>query len=86
MSKETGLDVDQVVVSADRYYKRFLAGVSYKPEGSFAGKLLLIRGDCDQILLSEDYDLHKVHQDGLVLYNFITGTVFVFRCAAERWR
>lgn len=49
-----------MAISADRYYKRCLAGIRYKPEGTFGGKVLLIRGDGDQVLSSEDYDLHEV--------------------------
>ncbi|XP_023310798.1 fatty acid synthase-like [Anoplophora glabripennis] len=64
VSKETGLDVDDVAVSANGYYKRFLAGVTYQPKGRFNGRVLLVRGNSDQVLSSEDYDLHEVcHQD-----------------------
>ncbi|KAJ8954469.1 hypothetical protein NQ314_007075 [Rhamnusium bicolor] len=60
ISKETGLDAADIAVSADRFYKRCQAGYYYEPKSILKAKLLLIRREDNQFMLSEDYDLQKI--------------------------
>ncbi|KAJ8915050.1 hypothetical protein NQ315_016025, partial [Exocentrus adspersus] len=60
ISAETGLDAELVTVSADRYYKRCLAGLHYQSKiSSLNARVLLVKAS-ETFLSSEDYDLQQI--------------------------